>query len=180
MKSIFFLAISGLCLFMSTHAQQDKKTYYGIKGGLNHTSINGVETDGNRTGFIGTTLYGAFFADTRISTTTFLGTEILVSWVNDWHFVEIPVHLRQILGKRFSALIGPKFDLSANRIDKSTNDRSDWLGVSTELGIRFDFSQLIFAESRYSIGVSKQFKDPFFDINDGRRNNLRFGVGFRF
>ena len=161
-------------------AQKEKKTTFGIKAGYNHTVINGYETNGDKTGFIGSTIYGGFFAEKHLGPTTFLKSELLFAWVNDWHFIEIPVHIRQMLNSKVSLFIGPKLDFTANKLDKTKNDKSGFIGLSFEAGAQYNFTKRIFAEGRYSLGLSSQFKDESFDINEGKRNNLRFGVGFRF
>jgi hypothetical protein len=161
-------------------AQKEKKKSFGIKGGLNHAVINGYETNGDKTGFIATTVYGAFFAETQIGSTTFLVNELLFSWVNDWHFIEIPFHIKQMLNPKLGVFLGPKLDFAADKFDNSKESKSDFCGISIETGVHFNFAKRIFAEGRYSIGLSKQFRDESFDINDGKRNNFRVGVGFRF
>ncbi len=180
MKKTLSLLIISLLVFNHLYAQAENKTRFGLKGGLNHTVINGIETDGDKTGFIGSSIYGAFFTDFRIGATTFFNTELLFSWTNDWHFIEIPLHLQQMINPRLGMFIGPKFGFSANKIDKQKEDKSGVLGLSVETGAQYNFSRRLFAEGRYSIGLSRQFRDELFDINEGRRNNLRFGIGFRF
>jgi hypothetical protein len=180
MKKIFFLALTSACIFLQLSAQTEKKIQFGIKGGYNHTVINGNETNAVKTGFIGSSVYGAFFAETHIGSSTFLVNEWLFSWTNDWHFVEIPFHVRQMLNSKLSVFLGPKLDLAADKFDNTKNSKSGFCGVSIETGAQFNFTKRIFVEGRYSIGLSKQFNDESFDINDGKRNNLRFGAGFRF
>jgi len=54
MKKKFFATITLLVLFFEPHAQSEKnKIIFGIKGRFNHTVINGYETNGAKTGFIG-------------------------------------------------------------------------------------------------------------------------------
>jgi len=175
------LLIACCVLFSGAFAQKKSCTVqFGFKAGLNHCVINGAETSGEKTGFTGTTGYGAFFSEIPIGSTTFLQNELLFTWTNDWHFIEIPLYLKQALNNKWSVLLGPKLDIVADKFDKTDGNTSDLLGVSVETGTQFSFSKRIFVEGRYSIGLSKQFKDPFFDINEGRRNNLRFGIGLRF
>lgn len=180
MKNIFVPVLVSLCIVSQLSAQTQRKTRFGIKGGLNHTVINGVETDGDKTGFTGTSVYGALFTETHIGPTTFLVNELLFAWVNDWHFIEAPIHIKQMLNSKLSVFLGPKLDFAADKFDGRKANKSGFCGVSIETGAQFNFTKRIFAEGRYSIGLSKQFKDESFDINDGKRNNLRFGVGIWF
>lgn len=173
--------IAGCILFSGAFAQKKNCTVqFGFKAGLNHGVINGVETTGKKTGFTGTSAYGAFFSEIPIGLTTFLQNELLFTWTNDWHFIEIPFFIKQKLSNKWSVFLGPKLDIVADKFDKTDGNTSDLFGISVETGGQFYLSKKIFVEGRYAIGLSKQFRDPFFDINDGRRNNLRFGIGLIF
>lgn len=180
MKKLFFLVLTSLCLFVRLSAQKEKRTRFGIKGGFNHTVINGYETNGSKTGFIGGSIYGALFTETHIGANSFLANELLFSWTNDWHFIEVPIYIKQMLNSRWAVFLGPKLDLAADKFDKRKESKSGFCGVSVETGVQFNFMKQLFAEGRYSIGLSKQFRDESFDINDGKRNNFRIGAGFRF
>mgnify|MGYP001578107750 FL=1 len=180
MKKIFLLFLTSLCLFIQLSAQTTKKTRFGIKGGWNHTVIHGYETNGDKTGFIGGTIYGSLFAETHIGPSTFFINELLFSWTNDWHFIEVPLYIKQMLNRKLGVFLGPKLDLAADKFDNSKGSKSGFCGVSLETGTQFNFTNRIFAEGRYSFSLSKQFRDESFDINDGKRNNFRIGAGFRF
>lgn len=180
MKQIMLIATC-CCLLTRSRSQLPVTTLqFGFKGGLNHTTINGVETNGSKTGFTGTSAYMGFYGIIPVGKATQLQTEALFSWINDWNFIEVPVHIRQTLSKRWSAFLGPKLDIAADRFDKKDGNTSGLLGVSAETGIQFSLTKKIFFESRYSIGITRQFRDAGFDINEGRRNNFRFGVGLQF
>lgn len=180
MKKTILVIVCGILLSVAFGQKKNCTVQLGFKSGINHIVIDGVETNGKETGFIGTTVYGALFSEIPISATTLLQNELLFTWLNDWHFIEIPFHIKQRLNNKWSVFLGPKLDIVADKFDKADGNPSDLLGVSVETGGQFSFNKKIFLEGRYSIGLSKQFKDQFFDINEGRRNNLRFGVGLRF
>jgi len=180
MKKIFFLVFTVIFFVCHAFAQKERKIDFGLKGGFNHTVINGYETNGTKTGFVGSSIYGALFTEIHIGPTTFLGSELLFSWTNNWHFIEVPFHIKQMLNKRVSLFLGPKIDFAADKLDPAKESKSGTCGVSIEAGTQFNIINRLFIEGRYSFGLSNQFQDEFFDINDGSRNNLRFGVGFRF
>ena len=180
MKKKFFATIALLVLYFGLHAQSEKgKIIFGIKGGFNHTVINGYETNGARTGFIGSTIYGSLFGEKGIAENKFVSAELTFSWVDDWNFLEIPVHFRQMLNRQISIFAGPKLDVAIDRIDKTKECTSRLLGLSAEAGAQYDFSHHLFGEVKYSVGVTGSFNDVFFDSNNGRRDNFRFGVGYR-
>jgi hypothetical protein len=181
MKKSLIAVIVLLAVFPKLHAQtQINKLTFSIKGGYNHTVINGYETTGVKTGFTGSTIYGGFVIEKGIAESKFINAGLLFSWVNDWHFLEIPFHYRQKLNKEFSIFAGPKLDLAADKFDKTKESTSKFLGISAEIGGQFNFSVHVFAETEYSIGISRSFNDEFFDINSGRRDNFRIGVGYYF
>ena len=181
MEKLFFVTIMLLALCFKLQAQvENNKFTFGIKGGYNHTIINGLETSGAKTGFVGSTMYGTLFVEKGIALNKFLNTGITFSWVNDWNFIEVPFHFRQMLNRQISIFTGPKLDLAADNFDKRKESTSRFLGVSAEIGGQYNFASHLFAESAYSIGISKSFNDLFFDINNGRRDNFRIGAGYRF
>ncbi len=180
MKKMLLIATSFFLVWFQLHAQKEKKTHFGIKGGFNHTVINGFETNGKKTGYVGSTIYGSLFSENKVGASTYVCAEILFSWVNDWHFIEVPVHIRQMVSKKFGISIGPKLDITADRFDQQKESRSRLFGVSAEVGTQYNFNRRLFAEARYSVGLTRQFKDEGFDINNGKRNNFRLGIGFRF
>ena len=181
MKKTFFgiTMLFALCFKVQAQAENNNFTF-GIKGGYNHTVINGYETNGAKTGFVGSTIYGSLFVEKGIAENKFLNIGLTFSWVNDWHFIEVPFHFRQMLNKQISIFAGPKLDLQADKFDKTKESTSDFLGISAIIGGQYDFSGHLFAEAEYSIGISRSFNDSVFDINNGRRNNFRIGAGYRF
>ncbi len=119
MKKPFFVIIMLLASFFKLQAQvENNKFTFGIKGGYNHTVINGLETNGAKTGFVGSTIYGSLFVEKEIAGNEFLNTGVTFSWVNDWHFIKIPFHLRQMLNKQISVFGGLKLDLAADNLTR--------------------------------------------------------------
>lgn len=98
MFSTFFLLVS---IPFTVIAQHDKKlTPFGLKTGLNRSVINGKELDGTATGFVGVELYASFFVDNELNEKWRLENEILFSFTDDYHFIEIPIRLKYQVYKR--------------------------------------------------------------------------------
>jgi hypothetical protein len=174
-----------LCFFtIIAHAQSGKTitTRFGFKGGLNHSVVDGKDSLGGKTGYIGNELYSGFFADSRISQKINFENELLFSWTDDYHFIEVPLHLKYKFSEKWAAFIGPKLDFIVD--DDNDPFESDYkfrnFGVSLDLGIQFNISNRFFAEARYSRSSTEQITSKSFDINDGRRNTYRIGGGVRF
>lgn len=176
---IVVIILIGICWKLQAQTETNKLTF-SIKGGYNHTVINGYETNGVKTGFTGSTIYGAFVIEKAITESKFFNTGLLFSWVNEWHFIEIPFHYRQKLNRGISIFAGPKLDLAADKFDKTKESTSKLFGISAEIGGQYNFSVHVFAETEYSIGISRGFNDTSFDINSGRRDNFRIGIGYYF
>ena len=159
-------------------AQREHPTYFGFKGGLNRSVINGHEPNGTSTGFIGLELYASLFADSRLGERWRIENEILFSFTDDYYFIEIPLHIKyQVFNKTF-IFAGPKLDIIVNPDDEMYNFNN--FGVSVEIGAQYEFAKRFFAEIRYSQGLFKQINDYALDIYDGKRNTLRLGLGIRF
>ena len=79
--------------------------------------------------------------------------------------------------------LGPKLDILvdnlASDLDNSYN-KFKTLGISADMGVQFEIYRRFFAETRYSYGFTEQVNDYFLDINNGKRNTFRVGIGYRF
>lgn len=181
MKSTSVIAAFLLAASTILNAQTNKSLSYGLKAGMNNSHISGYEANGEKTGYIGTEIYGSFFLEMSIGKTTLFGTELLYSFTDDDQFIEIPLHVKQILSKKFTVFIGPKLDFFPEKlVVKNENMEFRTLGISADAGIQFNLLKRLFAEARYSVGLTKQINDVPFDILDGKRNTFRLGIGFRF
>jgi hypothetical protein len=175
-----------LCLLSCIGSSQtDKKTIvtrFGFKGGLNHSVINGKDSIGGKTGYIGTELYAGFFSDSRLSSKWNLENELLFSWTDDFHFVEIPIHLKYKFTNKWGAFAGPKMDIIVDNDNDPFESYYSFrnFGVSADVGIQFNFLNRLFAEGRFSKSFTRQIANHFLDINGGKRNTFRIGAGVKF
>ena len=173
-----------LCLllasFFSLNAQTDNKTTFGFKGGYNKSIVDGKEPDGTETGYIGYELYGGFFADTQLSQHWNIENEILFSYTDDYHFIEIPLHMKCRIMEKWFVMAGPKLDFIADDDNEEPGYRFKNFGVSGELGIQYHFTKRFFAETRYSRSFTAQVDDLQLDIYGGKRHTFRIGLGIKF
>ncbi|MEJ7821739.1 MAG: hypothetical protein WKF85_05415 [Chitinophagaceae bacterium] len=195
MKNLLLLVL--LFLFVSGYGQNELRTIkgsvhpekgkmnitiFGFKGGYNKSIIRGLDTKRERIGYIGNELYGAFFADTKLNEKLNFENELLFSWTNDYHFIEVPLHLKYLFTPKWSAFAGLKLDIIADNdndpIERYYRFRN--VGGSVELGAQFNIIKRLFVETRYSRGLVNQITDLSFDINNAKRNTFRFGAGIRF
>lgn len=171
-----------LLSFFNLYAQKENKTTFGFKGGYNNSIVEGTELDGTKTGYSGIELYGSFFADTELNPKWNLENEILFSYTDDYHFLEIPVHLKYKLYEKWNVFLGPKLDfiLDNDNDDFESGYRFKNFGVSGELGVQYNFSKRFFAETRYSRSFTSQIDDLVLEIYNGKRHTFRIGLGIRF
>lgn len=183
MKSIILFVILILS-FPDLVAQTNHNTYFGLKGGLNRSNIEGKDLDNSFTGFTGTELYGSFFADTELSRNWRLENELLFSWTDEYHFIEIPIHIKRRILENWFFFLGPKFDF----LLENSNDggyfeagyKFNNFSVSADAGIQYYFGSRFLAEARYSRGFIAQVDDLILDIYEGKRHTLRLGLGVMF
>ena len=170
----FVLTISTLIVT----GQDKNSTSFGFKAGINRSIVNGHELNGSETGYVGVELYVAFFADTELNTRWRFENEILYSFTDDYHFIEVPLHVKYCLIKKTFIFLGPKLDMIVNKDDQIYDFNN--FGVSIDLGVQYEITKRFVSEVRYSKGLMKQINDFALDIYDGRRDTIRLGIGFRF
>ena len=176
---IFSTFIFLMSINLTVTAQHDKKlTPFGLKAGLNRSVVNGKELDGTATGFIGLELYVSFFIDNELNKKWRFENEILFSFTDDYHFIEIPLRMKYQIHKKIILTAGPKLDFILNN-DDGIYDFNNF-GVSVEMGMQYELTKRIISEFRYSLGLFPQINDFVLDIYDGRRNTIRLGLGYRF
>ena len=159
-------------------AQEKNNTACGLKAGLNHTRLFGRDSNGDKLGYSGTEIYGSFFLETGRRHTTYLGTELIFSYTESYHFIEVPLQLKQVLTRRLTAFAGPKLDYFLDKhFENDPLSRVKSLGISVDAGLQFTLLKCLFTECRYSTGLTRQINDYGFDINHARRSTLRLGLG---
>lgn len=174
------LAILALFTFVtiSVSAQSKRLTTFGLKGGFNGSIITGEELTGAATGFIGFEAYVSLLMDTELNQKWRFENELLFSFTDDYHFLEIPLRLKYPIHPRVLLAAGPKLDLALNNDDAIYDFNT--VGVSVEAGIQYDLTKRILAEMRYAHGLLPQINDFALDIYNGTRNTFRLGIGYRF
>ncbi|MBX2968270.1 MAG: PorT family protein [Cyclobacteriaceae bacterium] len=178
-NGILISAILFICILQNGIAQNSiGPSPFSLKGGLNRSIINGKELDGTPTGFLGLELYVSLAMDNRLNQKWRFENEILFSFTDDYHFIEIPLRLKHQVHKKCSLAAGPKLDFILNKDDQNYNFNK--FGISIEIGVQYDVTRRILAEFRYAFGLLPQISDFVLDIYDGKRNTIRLGLGYRF
>nr|WP_321234267.1 outer membrane beta-barrel protein [uncultured Psychroserpens sp.] len=165
-----------LLLIGTTHAaftQDDTSfvkntTIFGVKGGLNYTSILSVPENTNDI-----SLFAGLFAETRLSRRFGIQYELRYSVYSTMEFIEAPLLLKYYFNEKLNVFFGPRLDflVDDNEIAKS-------FSVAAEIGIQYNFSSHFFIEGSYSLASENQVRVSAFD--SGSRSSVRLGIGYKF
>lgn len=179
MKKIILSAFA-VCAFAFSNAQ-DSKLSFGMKAGVNFSSVSGVKgTDGKdakgRTGF-----YVGGLAEYKISDKFSIQPEVLYSMEgadkNSLDYIRIPVMAKYEVVENLSILAGPSFAfrIAAENalVEKSTKSSDFGLGF----GAAYAFGN-IFVDARYNLGLSDIKDVPGGDAY--KNNNIQLGIGYKF
>ncbi len=179
---LFLLICSGSILAQTTDASTTNTTTFGIKGGVSYANLHGNMSYSNGSsgnGLSDTNFYVGLFAETTLNNRWAIGNEILFSYTDDIHYIEIPVHVKYKFWKKFQVFAGPKLDfVLANTNNITTWQVNNTLGISADVGLQYQITKHLFTELRYSYGFTKQLTDPG-TYSDAQRNTLRLGVGLQ-
>ena len=164
-------------LFVQSQIKDNTKI--GLKVGYNNSIINGVESGGDKTGYVGNELYFGAFVSRIINEKVNLQLELIYSYTEDYNFLELPLNVKYQLYNKWNLFIGPKIDFIVDE-KESEYYKFNKLGISGDLGLQYSFTTQFFIETRYSKSFSEQITDFQLDINRGKRNTFRIGIGYRF
>lgn len=193
MKKIILSAIA-IMAFAFTNAQS---TRFGVKGGLNISSIVGGDID-NTKSLVGFHVGG--LAEIHVVEKFFIQPELLFSaqgakfdgpFGSDGdlklNYLNIPVLAKYyIVDKKFSVEAGPQLGilLSAKADGEDFKDYTRSTDLGFNLGAGYDFTENFFVGLRYTIGlspISDKDVDNSDDYYDSAKNgNFQISLGYKF
>lgn len=174
MKKILFLVFLGV----SFHGfSQDVK--YGIRGGYSISNLD-FDTTPTLTNKHRNSFYIGFFGDVRLSKTVSLVPELQFSAegakVEVWNldYIQAPIFLKFRLSEKVRFGVGPQVGLKINKVDDGVKN----MGYSAVAGIEYKLSHMLFADVRYTYGITNVFDDtlPF----EAKNTNIQIGIGYQF
>lgn len=173
MKKIIYVGIFLLCLPLALSAQtfseEDKnKTTFGIKAGIDQTFVFNADSSFDQVNY-----YAGFFADTRLSNKTSFQFELRYSTYRQDHFIEVPLLIKYHLSDRLRLFLGPRFDFILDDKPLAKN-----FTLAAEFGLEYDITKRLFINASMSASLENQIVIDQF--NTGSRQNLRFGIGYKF
>lgn len=152
---------------------------YGIRGGLNisNLSFDGTPTMVNKHR---NSFYIGFLAEIGLSKTIALMPEIQFSpeganeEVLHLDYIQAPILIKFRLSEKLKFGLGPQVGLKVHKEGDGVKNFA-YSGIA---GIEYKISHLLFADVRYTYGISDVFDD---NLNLSAKNsNIQLGVGYKF
>lgn len=160
---------TSISLIAQTFSEEDKnKTTFGIKAGIDQTFVYNADSSFDQVNY-----YAGFFADTRLSKKSSFQFELRYSTYRQDHFIEVPLLIKYHLSERLRLYIGPRFDFILNDRPAAKN-----FSLAAEFGVEYDISKRFFINAAISSSLENQIVIDQF--NAGSRQNIRFGLGYKF
>lgn len=192
MKKIFLTAIAVMA-FAFTNAQQ---TRFGVKGGLNISSLVGGDVEDTKA-LIGFHVGG--FAEIKVIERLAIQPELLFSTQGtkvdgfggqdeDWklNYINVPVLAKFYITKQFTVEAGPQigFLVSAKADGDDVKDNFKSIDLGFNFGAGYNFTDNFSAGVRYTVGLSNVLDydvDGFDEYYDSPKNsNLSLYAAYKF
>ncbi|MDP3946883.1 MAG: porin family protein [Lutibacter sp.] len=186
MKKILLVAVIALISMVSVNAQ----TSFGAKAGLNVANLSGDISDNKS--LIGFNV--GVFAEITLADSFYLQPELLYSTQGatfdessldfsadlNLNYINIPIMFKYDVANRFYLEAGPQvgFLVMAEVLDQDVKDEFESIDFGANFGLSYGFTEKLFAQARYNIGLTNIAKDN----GDDKISNavLSFSLGYKF
>ncbi len=157
---------------------------FGVKAGVNFSSVRDASGLDNRTGFV-----AGVFAGGKLGDKLGLQADLLYSQqgaefeLGDFNldYVNVPIVVKYYLSDNFNFHVGPQFGVLINDdaqtvVGETINDiATNNFDITAVLGLGFDLPMGIRLEGRYNFGLSDISK-----TDDGKNSVVTLSVGYSF
>ena len=182
---IFIFYFFALLIVFSSYAQDenytDLTTKFGLKAGINNTSVKTVDADSdfvqNNTGFY----IGAFL---KIPTSDTFSIQPELNYISGEYtandkisLLHVPVLLRLEVGNGFAGYIGPEAILLLD-LDDPNKDEFNTFMLGFTFGAAYNINKHLGIEVRPVFGITRFYDDGLDSFR--RYNTLQFGVFYTF
>lgn len=175
MKKVLLFIIL-LSVSLSGFSQDIK---YGIRGGLNISNLD-FEDVPTVTNKHRNSMYFGFFANIGLSKTIAVAPEIQFSAeganLETLHldYIQAPIFIKLRLSEKIKFGLGPQIGLKVHKEEDGIRN----IAFSGVIGIEYKITHTIFADLRYTYGISDVFDE---DLGISANNaNVQIGVGYKF
>lgn len=169
----------------STSTKQNRSTFldvkFGVRGGLTISNLDfdsptltPIENKHRNSFYIG------FFADIGLSRTISVAPEIQFSpegaKAETLHldYLQAPILIKFRLSEKFKFGVGPQASLKIHKVDDEVKNFA-YSGVAA---VEYKLSHLLFADLRYTYGISNVFEDYL--STSAKNSTIQLGVGYKF
>jgi Outer membrane protein beta-barrel domain len=173
-----------LFIIVSTAGVSAQGLDFGVKAGVNFSSITDASGLNNRTGFVAGIFLGGKLGDKLGIQADLLysqqGAEFELGNFN-LDYVNVPIVLKYFLTDNFNFQLGPQFGVLINDdaqtvVGETINDiAANNFDISAVLGIGFDLPMGIRLDGRYNLGLNDVSKD-----SNGKNSVITLSVGYSF
>jgi len=196
MKKII-LSIVAILTFGFVNAQEKEDMSFGIKGGLNISTITNV----NDVGVSSSSLIGfhvGVFGEFMVSDKFAIQPELLYSAQGikldfdgdkgdlKLDYINIPVMAKYYVAEAFSLEFGPQigFLVSAKAksggVSEDVKDQFKSTDVSLGFGANYNFAEKFMLGARYNLGLTRLQKDLFPGESESKNSVFQISLGYKF
>ncbi|MDI6050685.1 MAG: porin family protein [Bacteroidota bacterium] len=196
MKKIILMVVM-VFTFGFVNAQEKADMAFGVKGGLNISTITNADVDGvNTKSLVG--FHVGFFGEFMISNKFAIQPEVLysaqgtelefegISGDLKLDYITIPVMAKYYVADAFSLELGPQIGFLVSAKAKSGGESEDVkdelksTDVSLNFGAGYDITPNFMIGVRYSLGLTR-LQDEIFPGEDESKNSVfQISVGYKF
>jgi hypothetical protein len=196
MKKITLL-VAAVFTIGFVNAQDKKDMSFGIKGGLNISSISNVEGDGvNSNSLVG--FHAGFFGEFMITDKFTIQPEVVYSAQGvklesggdkgdlKVDYIIIPVMGRYYVAEAFSLELGPQIGFLVSAKAKSGGESIDVKSdlkstdISLDFGAGYDITRNLMLGARYNLGLTRVQKDKVPGESDSKNSVFQISLGYKF
>ncbi|MFE3868985.1 porin family protein [Flavobacterium sp. LS2P90] len=196
MKKITLLLVT-VFTFGSVNAQDKEDMSFGVKGGLNVSSVTNTDQDGlNSKSLIGFNL--GFFGEFMISDKFAIQPELLYSAQGvklesggddgdlKLDYINIPIMAKYYVANTFSLEFGPQigFLVSAKAksggVSEDIKDQVKSTDVSLGFGASYYFAEKFMLGARYNLGLTRIQEDLFLGESESKNSVFQVSLGYKF
>src|SRR3970040_2696952 len=196
MKKITLLLVAVFTIGF-VNAQDKKDMSFGIKGGLNVTSLTNVAEDGAdsnplvgfHVGLFGEFMIGDKFAIQPEVVYSTQGVEIEFEGEKGdvkLDYINIPILAKYYLDNAFSLELGPQIGFLVNADAKSggvtvdIKDEIKSVDVSLGFGASYNFAENFMLGARYNLGLTRVQEDLFPGEPESKNSVFQLSAGYKF
>lgn len=196
MKKIILMTVAFL-LFSFANAQNKKDMSFGVKGGLNISSITNTDVEGlNSSSLVG--FHIGAFGEFMILEKLFIQPELLYSTQGvklDYegdkgdfktNYFYFPIMAKYYLTDVFSLELGPQIgflltaDIESGGVSIDVKDMMKSTDFGLNFGAGYDVTENLMLGLRYSLGLTQIQKDLELDEEESKHSVFQFSVAYKF